>query len=204
MSHDDANAGKLLTQVALVTPSPCMELVNQKRAHTVDPAYLVELAKEVGMANTTIKAGACGKLEIIAQQIRFLQEQARTVLLDAAKDDKISNAQCNFVKKPGNVYHVYKKEGQSYLSMLSPGDWGGSPPHEFLGSYKLEFDMTFTPLADIKRREEEMKTVEHIFDQRHNVTAISPAMPKFSIDWVNGYKRGTDSGLEELGEGSTD
>ena len=47
MSHDDKNAGALLSQVALVTPSPSMELVNQKRAHTVDPSYLVELAREV-------------------------------------------------------------------------------------------------------------------------------------------------------------
>ena len=53
----------------------------------IDPAniilqssgYLVELAKEVAVANTTVKAGACSKLEIIAQQIRFLQEQARQV-----------------------------------------------------------------------------------------------------------------------------
>ena len=38
----------------------------------------------------------------------------------------------------------------------------GNPPHDFLGSYKLEFDMTFTPLADVKTREEQMKTVGHI------------------------------------------
>ena len=24
------------------------------------------------------------------------------------------------------MYHVYQNNGQSYLSMLSPGDWGGN------------------------------------------------------------------------------
>ena len=55
----------------------------------------------MSQANSTIKAGACGKLDIIAQQIRFLQEQARQVLLDASTDELISKAACNFIKKPG-------------------------------------------------------------------------------------------------------
>jgi hypothetical protein len=28
--------------------------------------------------------------------------------------------------------------------MLSPDDWGGRPPHPFVGSYRLEADMSWT------------------------------------------------------------
>ena len=75
---DDARGVELMNQVALVPQSEENQLVTV-RATKVDPSYLVELTKEVAVANTTVKAGACAKLEIIAQQIRFLQEQARQV-----------------------------------------------------------------------------------------------------------------------------
>jgi hypothetical protein len=32
--------------------------------------------------------------------------------------------------------------------MLSPQDWRGSPPHEFLGSYRLEQDWSWTRAQD--------------------------------------------------------
>lgn len=52
---------------------------------------------------------------------------------------------CNFVKKPGKVYHLYEKPtGQKYFGMLSPEEWQ-KPPHRYLGSYMLETDSSWTP-----------------------------------------------------------
>jgi hypothetical protein len=41
-----------------------------------------------------------------------------------------------------------------FFSMLSPGEWGGNPPNEHLGSYRLEYDMSWTPLDKMEARDE--------------------------------------------------
>ena len=35
----------------------------------------------------------------------------------------------------------------------------GNPPDDFVGSYKLEYDMTFTPLEKVTKRQEEISRV---------------------------------------------
>lgn len=72
-------------------------------------------------ADNFVKANACGKLQIIAEQMRFLHQQAQRVLLEAKDNTSLHHATCNFVKHPGKIYHLYQREsGQSYFSMLSP------------------------------------------------------------------------------------
>jgi hypothetical protein len=58
---------------------------------------------------------------MIAEQIRFLQQQAYRVLLEAKQNSELHHAACNFRKLPGHIYYLYKKSsGQQYFSMLSP------------------------------------------------------------------------------------
>lgn len=72
-------------------------------------------------ADSCIKANVCNKLQVIAEQIRFLQKQTESILLEAARNAKLHHVACNFVKQPGHVYHLYQREsGQLYFSMLSP------------------------------------------------------------------------------------
>ena len=49
--------------------------MNSRSAKKATPADLVELAKEVQRADEEVRHVASGKLQIIAEQIRFLQEQ---------------------------------------------------------------------------------------------------------------------------------
>jgi hypothetical protein len=113
------------------------------------PAHdLVDMARQIAEADHVIGTVVHAKLEVIADQIRALQEQARTVLEDARENAALHRAQCRFQKKPGRVYHLYRREdGTTYLSMLSPAEWG-EPPDEFLGSYRLELDMSWTPAGE--------------------------------------------------------
>lgn len=96
-----------------------------------------------------IKANACNKLTVIADQIRYLQEQARKVrprsksihthmqaykqnkscihkclfqaLEEAKRDADLHHAACNIVKKPGTIYYLYERpSGQKYFSIISP------------------------------------------------------------------------------------
>lgn len=150
-------------------PAPELALVEGSagRAGRVgDPGDLVALARQVEQANDFVRANACSKLTVIAEQIRHLQEQARKVLDEANRDADLHHVACNLVKKPGNVYYMYRREsGQRYFSILSPKEWG-TTPHEFLGAYKLQHDMSWTPLEDIERRDAEIAALEKLLNRQ--------------------------------------
>jgi len=114
---------------------------------------LVDMAQEIEKADQAIGMVVGGKLEVIRDQMRALQEEARRLLEEARVAARLHRARCNFRKIPGKTYHLYKRsEDELYFSMLSPADWGGSPPHAFEGSYRLEVDMSWTPLGEIRER----------------------------------------------------
>lgn len=86
------------------------------------------LAEYVQAADSHTKAVAGGKLELISNQIKMLQDQARGVLVAAKRDMDLSHAKCNFERRPGTIYHLYKKtlkgsdEKEVFFSMLSPNE----------------------------------------------------------------------------------
>ncbi len=110
------------------------------------PSYdLVDVAAQIQRADETLATMTGGKLAVIAEQIQKLQEQARTLLERARRDAELHRAVCRFEKKPGGVYHLYRREdGGLWFSMLGPDEWIGEKPWAFEGSYRLELDMSFT------------------------------------------------------------
>jgi hypothetical protein len=111
---------------------------------------LVDIAREIQEADRMIGTVAGGKLQLLAKQIRALQEEARNLMDAARRDAALHRASCQFKRRPGHVYHLYRKpDGTLYFSMLSPDDWRGAPPHPFEGSYRLEPDMSWTKAEDI-------------------------------------------------------
>nr|XP_046167442.1 uncharacterized protein C1orf50 homolog isoform X1 [Oncorhynchus gorbuscha] len=125
-----------------------------------------------------VRANACNRLTVIADQIRYLQEQARKVLEDAKKDAELHHAACNVVKKPGNMYYLYERpSGQKYFSILSPQDWGAGCPHKPCGAFKLQYDMSWTPLDDVAKKDAEIAIMDKILSQQ---TALPPCLePNF-------------------------
>ncbi|XP_013775484.1 uncharacterized protein C1orf50 homolog [Limulus polyphemus] len=82
---------------------------------------LVELAQQIQTADSFTKANACSKLTVIAEQVRFLQEQARKVLEEAKSNFDLHHVACNFHKIPGSIYYLYRRSsGHRYFSMISP------------------------------------------------------------------------------------
>ena len=110
------------------------------------PAFdLVELASELEQADRLLTGKTNAQLELIADQIRTLQQQAREILEKANEDMHLHKARCSFRKIPGRTYHLYEDtHGNLLFSMLSPGEWGEKPPHRFVASYRLEADMAWT------------------------------------------------------------
>lgn len=121
---------------------------------------LVDVAREIAEADRTIGSVTGGKLEVIARQIRALQEEAQSVLSEARRDLELHRAEHAFVLRVGATYHLYRREGERrYWSMLSPDDWGGSPPHSYEGSYRLEADQSWTPAEDIEGASEQPEEI---------------------------------------------
>jgi hypothetical protein len=93
-----------------------------------------------------LSARTGAKLRVIADQIKALQQEARKVLAEAKEEQALTRARCAFKRIPGRTYHLYRNPlGESFFSMLSPLEWGGAAPNEFLGSYRLENDYSWTP-----------------------------------------------------------
>jgi len=142
-----------------------VQLVSSRKANkTSGVTDLIELAKAVQKADEFTKANCGNKLTVIADQIRYLQEQAKKVLEDSRRDACLHHAACNLVKRPGTMYYLYERDsGQSYLSILSPEEWGPSCPHEFLGAYRLEYDQSWTPIASVEKRDKELAIIDKIY-----------------------------------------
>jgi Protein of unknown function (DUF2452) len=99
-----------------------VQLVNPHQTTKLsDPSDLVELARQVQKADEFVRANAINRLSVIADQIRYLQQQARRVLEEANRDNNLHHAACNFKKVPGKLYYLYERNsGQKYFSMLEP------------------------------------------------------------------------------------
>jgi len=106
---------------------------------------LVDLAREIERADQQITGLTNAKLDLVAQQIRQLQQQARDILEKAEQDQKLHRASCAFQRRPGEIYHLYQASMQrQYFSMLAPHEWGVRAPHQYIGSYRLELDSSWT------------------------------------------------------------
>lgn len=110
---------------------------------------LVNVKHEIEHARGMLSAVTSAKLEVIASQIAHLQEEAYRIIYKAQEDLDLHRAVCNFVKRPGQIYHLYGKEdGGLYFSLVSPAEWGYKNPHIFIDSYRLERDMSWTKIED--------------------------------------------------------
>lgn len=147
------------------------QLVDPDRSGKKTQTDLVELAEQVQKADQFTRATASSKLTVIAEQVRFLQEQARKVLEDARLNALLHKTSCNFKKVPGKTYYVYKQRknpDEEMISMISPQEWGAGGP-EFVGAYRLEFDMSWTEEKDMDRRGNELQLINKILDAGTNV-----------------------------------
>ncbi len=124
---------------------------------------LVDLAKQIADADAMVNTRVSAKLQVIADQIRSLQKEALAVLEDAKQDQQLHRAACNFKRIPGKLYHLYRKpNGDIYFSMLAPGDWHGNAPHEYINSFRLENDMSWTPLDKLGDEDDSRELVNRL------------------------------------------
>lgn len=106
---------------------------------------LVDVAQQIQAADQTLATMTGGKLSLIADQIQRLQAEARAILDKAKRDAELHRVSCQFEKKPGGVYHLYRRaDGGLWFSRLAPEEWVTPQAQTFEGSYLLELDQSFT------------------------------------------------------------
>ncbi len=127
---------------------------------------LVDLAREIASADAQLANRASAKLEVIAAQIRALQEAARQVLEQTRHDQQLHRTQCNFKRTPGRIYHLYERsDGTQLFSLLAPEEWRDTAPYRFLASYRLENDMSWTPVEQITNGEAAHALVQRLLGE---------------------------------------
>ncbi len=128
------------------------------------PAFdLVDVAKEIRNADRTIATMTTGKLRLLAEQMRALQEKARSLLEKAHVDAQLHRAKCNFQKTPGQIYHVYENEDFTrWFSLFGPHEWRTGAPHGYVGSFRLEYDQSFTRLEDIPAEDIDAEALQRL------------------------------------------
>jgi len=130
------------------------------------PAFdLVDAAREIEKADELLAVAVGHELLLIAEQMRGLRAKAQQILERAQRDSVLHRARCEFQRRPGKTYHLYRRPNDElYFSMLSPEDWNGSPPHEHRGSYRLEADMSWTPASAIVAHDAERAELTRLLE----------------------------------------
>merc|ERR1712045_938566 len=159
------NEANFQTEVNLVERNTCpngLALVDPDKSGKTNQFDLVELASQIQTADKFTRATAGSKLQVIAEQVRFLQQQAKSILEEASLNNQLHHIACNFKKVPG----------KNYMSMISPQEWGKSCP-PFVAAYKLEHDMTFTPYDKITKREDDDAIIDKILKTNSNQLSLT-------------------------------
>ncbi len=131
---------------------------------------LVDLAHEIQQADQMVAGRLAAQLEVIAEQVRSLQAQARRILEQAREDQRLHHARCAFQRKAGHTYHLYEEpDGSLAFSMLSPDDWGGDPPRPFRGSFRLQSDSSWTPAENVKKPDDSRRLVAGLLGRPLNL-----------------------------------
>lgn len=82
-----------------------------------------------------------GKLELIAKQISFLQNEALNIYNNHKLNSELNNIKCNFKKVPGTYYYLYEKNNIKFLSLISNEEWCSYD--KFICKVYYDFDYNF-------------------------------------------------------------
>lgn len=123
-----------------------MSLSNIDKKHSNDLLKSLSLSKTYDHNSIEkIKSNSVnyGKLKLLKEQMDELKLKAEKIVDEAIFNEKLHNLKCNFIKKSGNTYHLYKKKNnQLIFSLISPKEWINCP-YIFLNSYYYDFDKNF-------------------------------------------------------------
>lgn len=131
------------------------------------PVSLVDTAKVIEAASARVALRTNAQLEVIVEQIKSLQEQAREILEQASRDVELIHAECRFRRVPGRTYHLYQRpNGHRFFSMLAPSEYGSSAPPGYVASFRYEHDESWTRVDEIEARDRRRADIQAFVSKR--------------------------------------
>ena len=125
------------------------------------PISLVDSARAIEAASETVALRTNAQLEVIVEQMQALQQQAREILEQAARDVELIHAECRFQRVVGRVYHLYERpDGRRYFSMLAPDEYSRGAPHAYVASYRYEHGESWTRADEIEAKDRKRYEVQ--------------------------------------------
>ena len=84
-------------------------------------------------------------LNFVNLELHNLNSLKRGILNQAKKNFTLNNAQCSFRKTTNKTYHLFQKVDTNieYLSIISKNEWGPDFKDKYIGSYRLNNDLTW-------------------------------------------------------------
>lgn len=72
------------------------------------------------------------------QRYEELETAMQELMTQAQYNDRLLNANIAFRPSIGQVYYLYNRDGEDFISMVSPEEWGESymQTKQFVGAYK--------------------------------------------------------------------
>ena len=76
------------------------------------------------------------------QRYEELETAMQELMTQAQYNDRLLNANIAFRPSIGQVYYLYNRDGEDFISMVSPEEWGESymQTKQFIGAYKILAD----------------------------------------------------------------
>ena len=108
-----------------------------------EPLIVSTLQKDSLLDKIKSNSATFSKLKLLMKQAELLKEQIKDVINEGVLNQNLHEVKCNFQKKSGQTYYLYKKNETYYFSLLSPEDWNGDPPNTFINAYYYDYDKSF-------------------------------------------------------------
>ena len=108
-----------------------------------EPLIVSTLQKDSLLDKIKSNSATFSKLKLLVKQAELLKEQIKDVINEGVLNQNLHEVKCNFQKKSGQTYYLYKKNETYYFSLLSPEDWNDNPPNTFINSYYYDYDKSF-------------------------------------------------------------
>lgn len=121
-------------------------------AHHMGSAIIkpIDKGRVKGLAMSAMYEQTEEQLIQIKDQVELLVRQAQAIHDRISISELIYKADCGFVPIPNKEYYLYKKsEDKSTISMVSPKEWGKTPPYEYLATVRLLSDSTWKILDTV-------------------------------------------------------
>jgi hypothetical protein len=76
------------------------------------------------------------------QRYEELETAMQELMTQAQYNDRLLNANIAFRPSIGQTYYLYNRDGEDFISMVSPEEWGESymQTKQFIGAYKILAD----------------------------------------------------------------